>query len=91
MTGSGVGFRLTPTVPDGARILCGAEDFVARVNVACARIGVVQVEENGGVVGAEGRDGGVMACLALGLEGREISFVILEGSWGYDRLAGGER
>jgi len=52
----------------------------------------MQVEENGGVVmGAEGRDGGTMACLALGLEGREISFVILEGSWGYDRLAGGER
>lgn len=75
MTGRGVGFRLTPTVPDGARILFGAEDFVAGVDVACARIGVVQLEENGRVVGAGGRDGGIMACLALGLEGRKISFV----------------
>jgi hypothetical protein len=74
VTGSGVGFRLTPTVPGGARILCGAEDFVAGVDEACARIGVVQVKEDGKVVGAGGRDGGIMACLALGLEGREISF-----------------
>jgi hypothetical protein len=75
VTGSGVGFRLTPTVPDGARILWDAEDFMAGVDVACARIGVVQAEGDGRVVGAEGRDGGIMACLALGLEGREISFV----------------
>lgn len=75
MIGSGVGFRLTPTVPDGARNLCGAEDFVAGVDVPCARIGVVQVEEDGKVVGAGGRDSGTTACLALGLEGREISFV----------------
>jgi hypothetical protein len=75
VTGSGVGFRLTPTVPDGARILCGAEGFVAGVDVACARIGVVRVEEDGRVVGAGDRDGGIMAFLALVLEGREISFV----------------
>lgn len=75
MTGSGVGFRLTPTVPDGARLLCGAEDFVAGIDVACARTGVVQAEGDGKVVGAGGRDNGTMACLALGLEGREISFV----------------
>lgn len=31
MTGSGVGFRLTPTVPDEAGILFNAEDFVAGV------------------------------------------------------------
>jgi hypothetical protein len=74
VTGSGVGFRLTPTVPDGAKILCGAEGFVAGVEVACERMGVVQVEEDG-KVGAEGRDGGIVAFLALGLEGREISFV----------------
>jgi hypothetical protein len=48
VTGSGVGFRLTPTVLDDARILRGAEDFVAGVDVSCARIGVVQVEEDGG-------------------------------------------
>ena len=52
MTGSGVGFRLTPTVPDGAGILCDAEDFGAGVDVAKERIGVAQVEEDGGVVGA---------------------------------------
>ena len=85
MTGSGVGFRLTPTVPGGAINLCGAEDFVAGVDVACARIGVVQVEE-GRVVGAEGREGGTMACLALGLESREISFV-----WGREEEAAVER
>jgi hypothetical protein len=74
VTGSGVGFRLTPTVPDGARILCGAEDFVAGVDVGCERIGVAQAEGDGRV-DTGGRDGGIMACLALGLEGREISFV----------------
>lgn len=86
MTGSGVGFRLTPTVPDGARILCGAEDFVAGVDVGCARIGVAQAEGDGWVVGAGGRDGGIMACLVLGLEGREISFV-----WGREEEAPVER
>jgi hypothetical protein len=75
VTGSGVGFRLTPTVPVGARILWGAEDFVAGVDVGCARIGVVQPEGDGRVAGAGGRDGDTMACLVLGLEGREISFV----------------
>jgi hypothetical protein len=75
VTGSGVGFRLTPTVPDDARILCGAEDFVAGVDVSCARIGVMRVEEDVRVVGAGGRDSGIVTCLALGLEGREISFV----------------
>jgi hypothetical protein len=48
---------------------------VAGLDEACARIGVMQVEEDGKVVGAGDRDGGIMACSALGLEGREISFV----------------
>lgn len=34
----------------------------------------MQVEENERVVGAGGREGVIMDCLALGLEGREISF-----------------
>jgi hypothetical protein len=56
---------------------------VAGLDEACARIGVMQVEEDGKVVGAGDRDGGIMACLALGLEGREISFCL--------GFAGGER
>jgi hypothetical protein len=63
---------LTPTVPDGAGILCDAENFGAGVDVAGVWIGVVQVEEDGGVVGA---GGGLMAFLALGWEGREVTFV----------------
>ena len=73
MTGSGVGFRLTPTVPDGAGILCGAEDFATGVEVARVWIGVVQGEEVGGVIGAGVGTGGIMARLALG--GREMTFV----------------
>jgi hypothetical protein len=49
-------------------------------------MGVVQVRENGRVVGAGGRDGVIMACLALGFEGREISFV-----WGREEEAPVER
>jgi hypothetical protein len=75
VTGSGVGFRLTPTVPDGAGILCDAENFVAGVDKAWGRTGVVQEEEDGRVAGAGDRDGGNKASLNLGLEGREISFV----------------
>jgi hypothetical protein len=73
--GSGVGFRLTPTVPDGAGVLCDAEGFAAGVDMAGKWVGVVQVEEEGGVVGAGVGSGGIMKCLALGLEGRELAFV----------------
>jgi hypothetical protein len=75
VTGSGVGFRLTPTVPDGAGILCDAEHFGAGVDVAKKWTGVAQVEEDGGVVGAGVGSGGLMAFLALGLEGRGVTFV----------------
>ena len=75
MTGSGVGFRLTPTVPDGAGILCDAEGFGAGVDVARKWVGVVRVEENGGVMGDEDGSGGTLACLVLGSYGREVTFV----------------
>ncbi len=71
MTGSGVGFRLTPAVPEGAGILCDPEDFVAGANVAWERIGVVQVEGDR-VANAGGLGGGIIACLGFGLEGREM-------------------
>ena len=75
MSGSGVGFRLTPTVPAGAGILCDAEGFAAGVDVAREWVGVARVEEAGGVMGAGDGSGGTIGCLTLGLEGREVTFV----------------
>jgi hypothetical protein len=74
VTGSGVGFRLVPTVPDDAGISRDTEDFVAGVEVARVWIVVEQVEEDSRLVRAGGDGDGIMARLALGLEGRGVTF-----------------
>ena len=73
MTGSGVGFRLVPTVPDDAGISRDVGKFVVRVEVAGVWIAVVHVEDRG-LVSAGGGGGGIMARLSLGLESRDVTF-----------------
>jgi hypothetical protein len=74
VTGSGVGFRLMPTVPDDAEELHGTEVSVAGVNVARVWIVVVQVGDDGLMsVGGSG-GGGIKARLTLGLDGRAVTF-----------------
>jgi hypothetical protein len=55
--------------------LCDAEGFAAGVDVAREWVGVARVEEDGGVMGAGDGSGGTIGCLALGLEGREVTIV----------------
>jgi len=74
VTGSGVGFRLIPTVPDDAEILHGTEAFVAGVEVAKVWIVVVQVGDDGLVSAEGGSGGGIKARLTLGLDGRAVTF-----------------
>ena len=74
MTGSGVGFRLVPTVPDAAGISRGTDVFVTGVEVAKLRIVVVQVEDDGLVSTGGGGGGGIMVRLTLELEGRAVTF-----------------
>jgi hypothetical protein len=74
VTGSGVGFRLVPTVPDDAGISRGTEVFVAGVEVAKLFIVVVHVEDDGLVSAGGGGGGGIMVRLTLELEGRAVTF-----------------
>jgi len=74
VTGSGVGFRLVPTVTDDTGISHGTEVLVAGVEVAKVWIVVVQVEDDGLVSAGGGGGGGIMARLTLGLEGGAVTF-----------------
>lgn len=73
MTGSGVGFRLVPTVPDDEGISRDAGKFVVRVEVAVVWVAVVHVEY-WGLISPGGGGGGIIARLSLGLESRDVTF-----------------
>jgi hypothetical protein len=73
VTGSGVGFRLIPTVPNDVEVSGDTDGLVIGVEVARVWIAVEHVED-GKLMSAGGGGGGIMVRFTLGLEGRCVTF-----------------